>query len=91
MNKSIICLLLLQWLLSAAIARQSFFSTSPLNDGNFDVNGVKRGMSKVEPVYRFLEAENSLKFSFPGCGHDFPTAVRLQAYEFIEQTFRDIK
>jgi pimeloyl-ACP methyl ester carboxylesterase len=75
----------------AAIAPRSFFSSSPLNDGNFDVNGVKKGMANAVPVYRFLKAENNLKFSFPGCKHDFPTAVRLQAYDFIDKAFSDSK
>lgn len=75
----------------AAIAPRSFFSSSPLKDGNFNVIGVKAGMKKAQPVYRFFEAENSLKFSFPDCGHDFPTTARLHAYEFIAQTFRGIK
>lgn len=69
----------------AAIAPRAFFSNSPLNDSNFDVKGVKKGITKASEVYRFLGAEDKLQVRYPDAGHDFPTEVRLQAYNFIDK------
>lgn len=72
----------------AAIAPRHFFSNSPLNDGNFDVTGVKRGIANVRGVYRFHRAEHNLQVRYPEAGHDFPTETRLTAYQFIDEVLR---
>lgn len=36
-------------------------------------------------VYRFIEAEDNLQVRYPDAEHDFPPAVRLQAYRFIDK------
>lgn len=74
----------------AAIAPRSFFTNSPLNDANFDVKGVKKGMANINEVYHLLDVDDHLQFSYPAAEHDFPKEVRLQAYRFIDQTFHHI-
>lgn len=74
----------------AAIAPRFFFTNSPLNDGNFDVKGVKKAIANVTEVYRFLHADDHLQASYPLSEHDFPKEVRLQAYRFIDQVFQHI-
>lgn len=69
----------------AALAPRHFFSNSPAGDANFDLRGVKAGIEKALPVYRFLGAEDHLQFRYPDAGHDFPEAVRLEAYRYIDQ------
>ncbi len=69
----------------AALAPRPFFSNSPVNDGNFDVEGVKKGIEASVEVYRFLDAEDNLQVRYPEAEHDFPTEVRLEAYQFIDQ------
>src|SRR5690625_2284888 len=69
----------------AAIAPRPFFSNSPVNDSNFDVEGVKKGIEASLEVYRFLNAEDNLHVRYPEDGHDFPTEVRLEAYQFLDQ------
>lgn len=69
----------------ALLAPRPFFSNSPVNDGNFDVEGVKKGIEASVEVYRFLDAEDNLQVRYPEGGHDFPTEVRLEAYRFIDQ------
>lgn len=69
----------------AAIAPRAVFSSSPLSDGNFDVNGVKKGIANASVVYDFLKVKDKLQAIYPDSGHDFPTQVRFEAYEFIDR------
>ena len=72
----------------AAIAPRHFFSNSPVNDANFDVEGVKKGVASAKKVYALLGAEENLRVYYPDAGHDFPTDVRLKAYRFIDDILR---
>lgn len=69
----------------AAIAPRSFFTNSPLNDGNFDVKGVKKGIENVKAVYHFLDADSNLQYRYPASQHDFPNEVRMESYHFINK------
>ena len=71
----------------AAIAPRPFFSNSPVNDSNFDVEGVREGIAAAAEVYIFLDAEENLQVWYPDAGHDFPSKVRLEAYRFIDKIF----
>jgi lysophospholipase L1-like esterase/acetyl esterase/lipase len=71
----------------AAIAPRAFFSNSPLFDANFNVNGVEIGMKRISEVYHFLGAKNALAVRYPSSKHDFPSNVRLQAYQFVDSVF----
>ncbi len=68
----------------ALLAPRAFFSNSPQNDANFDVKGVEKGLEMTKEVFRFLKAEDHLQVRYPEAEHDFPTAVRREAYEFID-------
>lgn len=70
----------------AALGPRAFFSNSPLNDSNFDVKGVQVGIAAVAEVYSFLKAPDNLQVRYPEAEHDFPTEIRLQAYQFIDKT-----
>ena len=69
----------------AAIAPRAFFSNSPLNDSNFSVDGVKKGIAEVTEVYRFLGAKDKLEVRYPESQHDFPPEVRFESYRFIDK------
>lgn len=69
----------------AAIAPRPFFSNSPVNDSNFDVEGVRKGIASASEVYKFLGAEENLQVRHPDAGHDFPPKIRLEAYRFIDK------
>lgn len=69
----------------AAIAPRAFFSSSPLEDANFSVAGVRKGMARIAEVYTLLNVPGKLQVSYPACKHDFPPTVRWQAYEFIDK------
>ena len=72
----------------AALAPRAFFSSSPLHDDNFDVNGVKKGVGAAAQVYRLLGAAERLQVRYPDAGHDFPPEVREEAYRFIDRALR---
>ena len=69
-----------------AIAPRAFFSVSPLRDSNFDVIGVKEGISIAEKVYRRLKASDMLQVRYPDAGHDFPVENRKEVYDFLDKT-----
>jgi pimeloyl-ACP methyl ester carboxylesterase len=71
----------------ALVAPRPFFSNSPMDDSNFDVEGVKAGISLVEPVYRFLGFPDNIQVRYPEAGHDFPSETRKAAYGFLDKHF----
>lgn len=74
----------------ALLAPRAFFSNSPLNDANFEVRGVIKGMEMAKGVYHFLKADNQIQVRYPEAEHDFPTETRRQAYEFIDHVLKHI-
>lgn len=69
----------------SAIVPRAFYSNAPLNDHNFDVEGVKKGIDRIAVVYRFLGVEPNLQVAYPDAGHDFPYEARMEAYAFIDR------
>ncbi|NND33385.1 MAG: alpha/beta fold hydrolase [Saprospiraceae bacterium] len=69
----------------ALLAPRYFFSNSPANDGNFAVAGVREGIQKAKVVYDFLDVSDHVQVRYPAAEHDFPTAVRTEAYEFTDR------
>jgi acetyl esterase/lipase len=74
----------------ASIAPRAFFSNSPLNDSNFDVEGVKKGIENARKVYRYMNVEGNLQVRYPEAEHDFPTSTRRETYEFIDMILEHI-
>ena len=71
----------------AAIAPRAFFSNSPVNDANFNADGVKKGIANLATAYHFLNVPQNLQVRYPNSGHDFPFQTRWQAYHFIDSVF----
>ena len=69
----------------AALAPRAFFSNSPVNDSNFNVKGVRKGIAAVSEVYDFLGVKDKLEVHYPNSEHDFPPEVRFEAYRFIDK------
>jgi dienelactone hydrolase len=69
----------------AALAPRAFFSCSPLQDGNFDVRGVRKAADEAGQVFSLLDARDRLVVRYPDCGHDFPPEIRREAYAFIDK------
>jgi dienelactone hydrolase len=68
-----------------ALAPRAVFINAPLKDKNFEVDGVRDCVKSATPVYRLLETSGNLEAVHPDAAHDFPPAVRLQAYAFIDR------
>lgn len=71
--------------LVAALAPRTFVSVSPVEDSNFDINGVRKAIPVAGSIYSLLQAREKLVLLTPDCGHDFPTDMRLQAYGIIDK------
>lgn len=69
----------------ALFAPRAFFSNSPLNDSNFDVKGVVKGIEEAQKIYSFFGVPERLVVRYPDAEHDFPPEVRQEAYQFIAE------
>lgn len=67
-----------------AIAPRAVFINAPLHDSNFDVEGVRDCVRRATPDF----PPGRLVARYPDAGHDFPPAVREEAYEFLEAQLR---
>lgn len=74
----------------ALLAPRAFFSNSPVNDDNFEVTGVMKGIREAGKVYEFLASEKYIQVRYPEAGHDFPIEIRLESYQFIDMLFDHI-
>lgn len=72
----------------AAIAPRHFFSNSPVNDGNFNVEGVKHGIENANYIYKLLGVPENIQVHYPEAGHEFPYEIRLKAYAAIAAALR---
>jgi len=68
-----------------ALAPRGLFANAPLRDANFAVRGVKTCETSVTPLYELLGAAGDLRFEYPDAEHDFPDAVRAQAYQWLDE------
>ncbi len=71
--------------LIAALAPRAFFTSSPLHDANFAVDGVRVCISAAKPVYGLHHAADHLVALFPDSEHSFPKPARLEAYRFLDR------
>lgn len=72
----------------AAVAPRAVFINAPLKDDNFPVDGVRDCVTAAGPVYALLGAADRLAVRHPDCGHDFPQAVRQEAYEWLDRQLK---
>ncbi len=72
----------------AALAPRAFFSSSPLGDANFAVAGVKKAIPAVREIYSLLGAPDALQVHYPDCAHEFPSAIRGEAYRFLDEVLK---
>lgn len=72
--------------LLAALAPRTFVSVSPVEDGNFDINGVRKAIPVAGSIYSLLNARERLVLLTPDCAHDFPADIRLQVYGILDRT-----
>ena len=71
--------------LIAALAPRAFFTSSPLHDANFEVEGVRACITAARPVYELERTSDRLVAVYPDAGHSFPKAARQGAYRFLDR------
>ncbi len=74
--------------LIGALAPKAFFTNSPTHDSNFDLGGVKSCVESAKQVYALLGVPDAIRAEYPEAEHDFPPAVRLEAYKFLDQKLK---
>ena len=74
--------------LIATLAPRTFVSVSPIRDGNFDVNGVRKAMPVAGSIYSLFNAREELMLLTPDSELDFPTDMRLQAYNVMDRVLK---
>ena len=72
----------------AGLAPRGCYSNSPINDSNFEVEGVRKAFKKAEAVFSLYGAESQLKLATPDALHDFPEPQRREAYEWLKQQLK---
>ena len=70
--------------LLGALAPRPLFVNAPLRDGNFRYRSVDRCARAAKPVYNLLGAEGRLVIRHPDSNHNFPDAMRNEAYQMID-------
>ena len=73
--------------LLAAIAPRPLFLNAPLSDF-FQWQGVDECVNLVTPLYVRAKARDALAVRHQPGGHDFPRAVRAEAYAFLDRHLR---
>jgi dienelactone hydrolase len=69
----------------AALAPRAFLACAPVRDDNFEVSGVRDCVAAARPVYELLGAGEKLAAVYPDCKHEFPPAVRREAYGWLDR------
>ena len=72
----------------AGIAPRGCYSNSPINDSNFEVEGVRKAFERAESVFALYGAESKLKLATPDALHDFPEPQRKEAYQWLKQQLK---
>lgn len=67
----------------AALAPRHVFVSAPLHDANFRAESVRRVTAAARQVFALHGAEERLVVRHPDCGHEFPDAVRHEAYQVL--------
>jgi hypothetical protein len=70
------------------LAPRPVFVNAPLHDSNFDWRSVDRCVDASAPIDRLYGTPDRITVEHPDCDHDFPDAIREQAYGFIEKALR---
>ena len=71
-----------------ALAPRAVFINAPLRDDNFEVSGVRDCVAAALPVYDkcLSRQEKARRSLYPDSAHEFPTAVRREAYRFLDRS-----
>jgi dienelactone hydrolase len=74
--------------LVGALAPRRVLIVAPLHDGNFRADSVDRVAAAAKQVFNLYGQPGNLRVEHPDCDHDFPDAMRAQAYELFDEVLR---
>jgi hypothetical protein len=74
--------------LLGALAPRPIFINAPLRDSNFRHKSVDRCVAAARPVYKLLGGEGKVVVRHPDCPHDFPDAMREEAYKTLDSVLK---
>jgi dienelactone hydrolase len=74
--------------LIGALAPRAMFVNAPLGDENFRWRSVDEIVRAARPVFELCGVRQNLQVEHPDCAHDFPEAVRKQAFDFLAENLR---
>lgn len=74
--------------LLGALAPRPLLVNAPLHDDNFRWKSVDECAAAARPVYDLLDGQGNLIIRHPDCAHDFPEALRTEAYQLIDAVLR---
>lgn len=68
-----------------ALAPRAFLAISPKRDSNFKWESATRVVTAARPIYALHGASERVEIVHPDVEHDFPSAMREQAYAWLER------
>jgi hypothetical protein len=68
-----------------ALAPRHVLLVAPKKDTNFRADSVDRIAAAARPVYALYGHRDRLRVEHPDCGHDFPQAMREEAYKLFDK------
>ena len=74
--------------LIGALAPRPVLIVSPIKDGNFKFESVDRIAAAARQVYKLEGHADRLRVEHPDCEHDFPDAIREEAYRLFDAVLR---
>ena len=74
--------------LIGALAPRPVFISAPLHDANFKATSVDKITDAAMPIYRLYHVPQNLQVVHPDCDHQFPLAIREEAYRFLAEALR---
>ena len=70
--------------LIGALAPRVCFINAPLRDANFQWRSVDEVVRAASRVYNLYGVPGNLRVEHPDCEHDFPDAMRQEAYQLLD-------
>jgi dienelactone hydrolase len=74
--------------LIGTLAPRPVLVIAPLRDQEMEVEGVKSAVRSATAVYELRRVGNALRVTHPDSGHDFTTAARAEAYDWLDQRLK---
>ncbi len=72
----------------ATFAPRYFFSNSPVNDSNFNSQGIREGEKSARKIYDLLGVGERLEVHYPVAEHDFPLTVKTKSYAKMDKVLK---